>query len=122
MGPGRNPVWTLEEVKRIKDRIRWDLTPEIAAEARDRPPGKTHICPESTPVKQEYFFCIHVWGCKASLALVENRGDQQIPHFLQVGIPDRFLEEAVFKAGGALIVSAWYPIDRRTEGWIRERL
>ncbi|MBW2121326.1 MAG: hypothetical protein JRH07_05695, partial [Deltaproteobacteria bacterium] len=55
-------------------------------------------------------------------ALVENRGDQQIPHFLQVGIPDRFLEEAVFKAGGALIVSAWYPIDMRTEGWIRERL
>ena len=35
---------------------------------------------------------------------------------------DKLLEEAVFEAGGSLIVSGRYPIDDKIEAWIRAKL
>ena len=113
-------MWTLEDVKKIKDRIWWDLTPEAAA--KERPSGLDKGGEDRKTDREWYFFCIDVWGCKASLALIENHSDQGVPHILQTDIPDQLLEEAVFKAGGALIMSACYPIDDEIRGWIRERL
>ena len=115
-------MWTLEDLKKIKDQIRWDLTPEYATKARlarFRNNGENH---KTDKAWEGYFFCIDVWGCKASLVLIENHSAQVVPHILQTEIPDGLLEEAVFDAGGALIVSGYYPIDEKIEAWIRERL
>jgi len=115
-------MWTLQDVRRFRNKIRWDLTPEAVARAKStelESRSGNHTADQGV---DGYFFSIEVWGCKASLVLVENQRGREVCYPIQMGIPDKLLEEAVFKAGGALLVSGRYPIDDKIEAWIREKL
>jgi hypothetical protein len=115
-------MWTLQDVRRFRNKIRWDLTPEAVARAKATALESRSGNDTADQGVDGYVFSIEVWGCKVSLVLVENQRGREVCYPVQTGIPDNLLEEAVFKAGGALIVSGRYPIDDKIEAWIREKL
>ena len=106
---------TLKDVKKIEAQIRWDLTPlEVLNPLKAQSKGEK--------VKGGYLFYIDVWGCKASLGIIDNNTLNPTSYILLTDIPEKMLSEAVFEQGGALIVSGYYAINKKIEEWIKNRL
>ncbi len=113
----------LEDVRKVRDQILWDLTPQEVTVRTRKAFGDPEKYKDLFEAMRGYYFCISVWGCKAELALVdhvENFGETTVLE--ETDIPDELLEKAVFEQGGSMLISGLYAIDATIRQMIRERI
>lgn len=117
-----------EEIKNnpeILVNLRWDLTPQTAG----IPNGYTITCQADfdnlNAILQEragYYFYVDVWDCQAALALMHNKADGNGVAERITDFDSPYLEKAVYKAGGSITRSGWYPITPQLQTLIKRKL
>lgn len=60
---------------------------------------------------------VNVWNCQARLAVCDGKN---VVSF-EAQPPQRMLEEAIRRAGGAINISGYYPASPALERWARRR-
>lgn len=112
----------LEDVRRILNDIRWDLTPQEVVVQTRKAFGNPEKYGEMFEKMRGYYFCISVWGCKAELTLVDHVQNFGDTYILETDIPDEILERAVFEQGGSMLISGLYAIDETIKKMIMDRV
>jgi len=120
----------LEEVKNnqeIMSQLRWDLTPQTGSigdhgNYEITCPGDIDRLNALLAEKAGYYFFINVWNCQAHLALIHNTatGGGRADRIEDFESP--LLEKAVYKAGGMINLSGWYPLSNRLETLLKKKL
>jgi hypothetical protein len=114
-----DPVRSLgpSDLLRIRERIDLDYTTaDFVRETFERLSGR-----RSEKTHDRYFLHIDVWGCKAVLCLVDTRdGGSAQP--VEIGVPQSLLEDAVFDAGGALLMAGHYPLSVEVRRFVEKKL
>ena len=113
---------TLEDTRKVWDKILWDLTPQEVTVRTRKAFGDPEKYREMFEEMRGYYFCISVWGCKAELALVDHVEHFGETHILGTEIPESILEKAVFEQGGSMLISGLYAIDDTIKNLIREKV
>ena len=106
----------------IQKKIRWDLTPEMAA-IDEVIRSQDDIDRISKRIKDQagFYFYVDVWSCSAFLAICENKinGGCIAQVIDDAPLTEEDLVGAVDDAGGFINMSGWYPISSGIERKIK---
>ena len=105
----------MEAIKKnpeITAKLRWDLTPQTGTISSCEINNQADLdrLNKLYEEKAGYYFYVDVWNCQARLALMQNLADGNGKSEIVEDFDSSLLEKAVYKAGGSITTSGWYPL------------